>query len=102
MYFALTFSLVLVAQSTCRLLRASEPPKELHFEGVELTCNLAKNVEGALTEEFAVLFERIRAKSAVNEQDPVLFVLGHEYKALLDLNRDLQQWMLTAKCTATS
>lgn len=97
-YFALVYGVALVVQASCRPALSAEEPG-LHLEGVELTCEIAKNVGGALHLEFAVLFERIKAKLAADENDPALFVLGTEYKALVDFKKSLNSWV-SAHCLA--
>lgn len=104
-YFALVYSLAVLAQSACRAYAAEpippvELPDGLRTEGVELTCEIAVNVEGALALEFAVLFERIKEASTADENDPRLFIFGHQFKGMLAFEKALQAWLLEHHCKA--
>lgn len=109
-YFALIYGVALVATASCRtrttVLSAptllSLERAATHTEDRTLTCSIAKNVEGALVLEFAVLFERIKEKLSVNENDPALFVLGNQYRSLVDLAKSLKNWKLVHECEAVA
>jgi hypothetical protein len=102
-YFALVYSVALLSQAACKAYASPPPaPKGLETQGYELNCSLAKNVEGALHVEFAVLFERIKEKSAANIDDPVLFVFGHQYKSMLLLEQELTKWQTEKGCKDTA